>query len=603
MGDPPGRPYRKMTGIMKIVLANTVGIDNAGWSVIPYPSRWTTSSLGHEDAFTYYPRDLGYLSSLLKRDTPHSVKLVDACLKRLDRERYAELIISEKPDWLVIEDSSRTFGDDEWIARRVKEATGAKIVMTGQHASAFPAQALAFADVAVKGEYLKALRDFFRDGAEARGVLETDPRELVGVGELPFPEDDDVSRLDYAKKADPICEYTQIQIYASRGCPYSCAYCVARHTYYRSPMWRSRPVESVVAEMSALANKYPSLEGFFFDDEIHNANIKYTKELCRAIIAAGLNGMKLEAMLAYAPFDEEAITLMKQAGYYKVRVGIETADDHVAEMMSLKGKYRPEKLKWFLETAKKVGLKVYGTFTLGGTGSTADSDRKTIKLMSDLIRSGLLHDCQVSICTPQPGAPFYDWAVKEGVIDGQADFSKFDGGEEAVVSLPGYPAEEIKSARKAALAAYDEARSERDRVDFSSNWERSVGKLDFRPERVVVTRTSRAWHLDMALDAVKLEWNPQIAFLCHEGFIGDYSDKHPGLIHVPVREEGFLNWDTLSADNKAVLQNFNADLWIIPTATLYPRGYGNAARIAKMSGARKIVYLNREGEIIAIPAT
>ena len=245
---------------------------------------------------------------------------------------------------------------------------------------------------------------------------------------------------------------------------------------------------------------------------------------------------------------------------------------------------------------------MYGTFTLGGTGSTAQSDRKTIKLMSELIRNGLLHDCQVSICTPQPGAPFYDWAVKEGVINGHADFSKFDGGEEAVVSLPGYPAEEIKSARKEALTAYDEARAERDRAAFSSNWERSVSKLGLRPARVVVTRTSRAWHLDMALDAVKSEWGAQTAFLCHDGFIGDYAEKHPGLIHVPVKDEGFLNWDTLSAENRDALRKFNADLWIIPTATLYPRGYGNAARIAKMLGARKIVYLNREGELIAPPS-
>lgn len=583
---------------MKIVLANTVGVDSGGWSVIPYPSRWTTSSLGHEDAFTYYPRDLGYLSSLLKRDTPHSVKLVDACLKRLNREQYAELIISEKPDWLVIENSSRTFSDDEWIARRVKESTGARVVMTGQHASAFPEQALAFADVVVKGEYLKALRDFFRNEPNGGKILETNPKELIDVTELPFPEDDDVSRLDYAKKADPICEYTQIQIYASRGCPYSCSYCVARHTYYRSPMWRARPVESIVAEMKHLAEKYPSLEGFFFDDEIHNANIKHTKELCRAIIAAGLNKMKLEAMLAYAPFDEESIALMKEAGYYKVRVGIETADDHVAEMMSLKGKHRPEKLMWFLDTAKKVGLKVYGTFTLGGIGSTIESDRKTITLMADLIRKGLLHDCQISICTPQPGAPFYDWALREGIIDGHADFSEYDGGESAVADLPGYSAEEIKSARKEALCAYDEARAQRDKRVFATNWNNSLHKLGFSPARVMMTRTSRAWHLDMALDAVKNTWNPQTAFLCHEGFIKDYADKHPGLTLIPVVDEGFLSWNTLSAENRTGLKNFNADLWIIPMATLYPRGYGNALRIAKMAGAAKVAFLNREGEII-----
>ena len=112
---------------MKIVLANTVGIDSEGWSIIPYPSRWTTASLGHEDGYTFYPRDLAYLSSLLKRDTGHDVKLIDGCLARYNREEYAEVLIEEAPDWLVMENSTRTFKEDEWIARKVAVATGAKI--------------------------------------------------------------------------------------------------------------------------------------------------------------------------------------------------------------------------------------------------------------------------------------------------------------------------------------------------------------------------------------------------------------------------------------------------------------------------------------------
>jgi len=577
-------------------MANTVGIDSDGWSIIPYASRWTTASKGHDDQYTFYPRDLAYLSSLLKRDTAHHVKLVDGCLERMDKESYADLIISERPDWLVMENSTRTFKDDEWIIRKVKQATGARAMITGQHVSAFPEEGLRFADVVAQGEYLRSVLDFFKNGPDGQKLISPDSSNLIDVKNLPFPEDDDVSRYDYAKKLDLICEYKEIQIYATRGCPYGCVYCVARHAYFGVPDFRVRPVDDVVSEIRYLTDKYPEVEGFFFDDEIHNANIKYSKNLARAIISAGLDKYKYDAMCAYNTFDRESLELMKEAGYYKVRVGIETASDEVAVEMGLKGKHRPAKLTSFLEIAKDVGMKVYGTFTLGGKGASEKEDKKTIGLMAELIESYPLYDCQVSICTPQPGTPFFDWAKSQGLLD-TMDWSRFDGGEDAVLSLPGYPADRIRQMRKEALKAYDIARRTRDKKLFNENWSASVLKLGFSPKRVLVFRSSRDWHLDSCFKSILDSWDCELIFVCHEKFAEDYQSRFPRIKLAPVSDPGFLNWDRLDRTTRKELKDFKPDLTLIPSNTLHCRSYGNVERIASESNSKRIMFINACGEL------
>ncbi len=565
---------------MKIIVANTVGIDSEGWSIIPYHSRWTTASLGHDDAFTYYPRDLGYLSSLLKRDTDHEIKLLDGCLDRMNAERYAERIIAEKPDWLLIENSTRTFTDDARLIAMVKAKTGAKIILTGQHATAFPEEASEIADVVFQGEYLGPVLDFFIKGSVQTGVIPFDNQRMIDFASLPFPEDEDVSRYAYALKADNICEYREIQIYASRGCPFCCVYCVARHAYYDSPKWRHRPVKNVVDEIELLAKRYPEVEGFFFDDEIHNAKIKYVKDLCREIIARGLNRYKYDAMCAYGTFDTESLQLMKEAGYYKVRVGIETASDVVAEGLDLKGKHRPKKLRWFLEEARRVGIKVYGTFTIGGRGATEGEDRKTVRLIYELMKDDLIYDCQVSICTPQPGAPYYDWAKSEGLLE-SVEWKSFDGGEEAVLSLPGYPAERIKGMRLEALEAFDKGRGERDRAIFAENWPEAVSGIGFVPERVLLFRSSRDWHTSLLIDSIKKTWpETLVAVVVPEKFVDQWAGKWPDAKIYPVVSEGFLSRRDLGEGRATELKSYNADLILIPCNTNHCRGYGNVREIA-----------------------
>ncbi|MED5353126.1 MAG: radical SAM protein, partial [Nitrospinota bacterium] len=251
---------------MEILVANSVGIDQDGYRMVHVPSRW---SLGVKN-FTncgYYPWQLAYTSSLLKRDTPHNIKFMDGVLKGWDVDTYLQH--AGQPDYLIMESSTRTIREDLRFAATLKENFGTRLIFAGQHPMSHPEEVLKIADHVCIGEYEFSVLDLVR-GKEPKNIAGVFPNErgkLIDIDLLPFPEDDDISRIDYH---EPNCRYRQIQMYGSRGCPRRCNFCAAATLYYDELNWRPRDVDNIVKEIQILHEKYPEMEGVFFDEEVHN---------------------------------------------------------------------------------------------------------------------------------------------------------------------------------------------------------------------------------------------------------------------------------------------------------------------------------------------
>ena len=428
---------------MRVIIANSVGIDECGNRIVHFPSRWT-ASVGKSEGFTYYPYELAYLSSLLKRDTNHNVKLVDGNLLKLNANEYIKLIEKEKPDVLIMETSTMVYNEDLKVAKAIKEKIYTKLIFAGQHPSAYPEEVLADGvDYVCIGEYEFTVLDILsgKDPKTILGLYPNQRRSLLDVKQLPFPEDEDVSRFDYAEPGEPACEYKEIEMFASRGCPMSCVFCVCSNLYYAKPNWRPRKIDNIIEEIKYLRNKYPQIEGIFFDEEEHNASRKFILELTDAIKENRLNALKYNAMCGYWTLDREMIEAMYSAGYYKLRIGIETASETVAKAM--RKKINIPQLKFVLKVAKDIGLKMYGTFTFGAPQSTREEDMKTVRLIKKLVDNDLLYNLQTSICTPQPGTPFYHWAEENGYLISK-NWRDYDGATCAVVSYPDYSNKEIE---------------------------------------------------------------------------------------------------------------------------------------------------------------
>lgn len=440
---------------MKVVIANSVGIDTNGYYIIHSPSRWSEGVENKFNWFAYYPWELAYTSSILKRETEHKVKFIDGCLEKLDSKTYFRRLADEKPDWLIIESASRTFKENVQLAKDIKRQFNTRLIFVGQHASAFPEETLAEGvDYVCIGEYEFTVLEIIK-GVSPRNILGLYPnprRPLLDVTKLPFPEDEDVSRLSYGLPGEPSSEYLEIQAYASRGCPFSCSFCVARNLYYRSPNFRPRPVHNIIEEIKLLKNKYPQMEGIFFDEECHNGNKDFILNLCLALKENKLNTLHYEAMCDIRLLDKELMKAMYEAGYYKIRFGIETASPKISS--SINKFINSPSLISTLEEIKQTGLKTYGTFMFGAPGSNKDEDNKTVDLIRRLVKSELLDNVQISICTPQPGTPFYEWVKEKGYLVTN-DFSRFDGGRSTVVSYPDYNSDEIRGMKDKGVLTRD----------------------------------------------------------------------------------------------------------------------------------------------------
>lgn len=430
---------------MKIVLANSIGVDSGGYYIIHSPSRWSEGVRNKDNWFAYYPWELAYCSSLLKKYTDHDIKFVDGCLERLNYRRYLEKIKKESPDWLIMESATRMIDENLRLAREVKEELGTKIVFTGHHASAFPEFLLRNrVDRVTIGEYEYTILELMqgKNPNDILGLYPNKRRPLLDVNSLPWPEDKDVSRISYGMPGEPSSEYLEIQMYASRGCPRSCDFCVARNVYYAQPNWRQRNIQNIIDELKHLRGKYPKMQGVFFDEEEHNVSKDFILKLTKAIIDNGLNDLHYEAMCDICSMDKETMKAMHEAGYYKIRFGIESTNPDI-----LRRSHKDldiERITKRLEEAKEVGLKTYGTFMIGMLGSTKDTDLDTTLYIEKMVLNGLLDNVQISICTPQPGTPFYDYAKSNKYIITD-DYKNYDGGRCAVLSYPGYNNRTIES--------------------------------------------------------------------------------------------------------------------------------------------------------------
>ena len=581
---------------MKIVIANSVGVDTNGYHMVHVPSRWSLGVKNHTNC-SYYPWELAYTSSLLKQETIHEIKFLDGVLNAWNFDTYIQRLREEKPNWLVMESSTRTIREDLRLAEAIKKEFKTKVIMTGQHPMANPEEVLKVADFVCVGEYEFAVLDLVRgkDPKIIPGVYPNSRGELPDINLLPFPEDDDVRRIDYH---EPNCRFRQIQMYGSRGCPRRCNFCAAATLYYDQLNWRPRHIDSIIQEIKELKDKYPEMEGIFFDEETHNIQKNFNIQLSQEIKRSGLDDLKYEAMCEYISLDEEALVEMKSAGYYKIRFGIETGSDHVAEQMTLGKKHNLKKLRSILNFGKNIGMLFYGTISVGGLGSSPEEDQKTVDLVYELASNGLMQEIQVSINTPQPGTDFYNSCIEKNLIKTQVTNDKFDGNGHVVVEYPNYRAEEIKKKQHEALDAFDRGKAKIDAKAFMA-----IAKASFKaiPQNssVLVLRSARLWMIQIIITAMN-QYRKSNVDLLGQNAIAEELESNSGIDRIYNYGDGFFSLETIEPHLMEQLKKKAYEYVLLPMANNHLGGYRNVLDVARSIEPKVILGVYPEGNVFVI---
>ena len=264
---------------------------------------------------------------------------------------------------------------------------------------------------------------------------------LLNVDSLPWPEREDLPMEKYidAPGGMPL---PNVQIIASRGCPFKCIFCAWPQIMYRGAQYRARNVVDVVNEMEYLVGKM-KFKSIYFDDDTFNIGrdrmLKFCEEV-RKKNEAGVLNVPWAIMARADLMDEEVLVHMADAGLHTVKYGIESADqkllDNCGKNMNLK------QAADMVKFTKSLGINVHLTFTFGLPGETHDTVRKTIDFALGLDPVSL----QFSITTPYPGTSYYRELEKRKMLV-SVDISDYDGNYRSVINTERLSAAELKEAK------------------------------------------------------------------------------------------------------------------------------------------------------------
>ncbi|MCF6154447.1 MAG: glycosyltransferase [Candidatus Brocadia sp.] len=427
-------------------------------------SRWPfTMEIGNEPSPVYlpFPFFLAYATAMLKKDRFEAV-LVDAVAEGLTDEEFLERVRGFSPDIILIETATASIKVDLQYTQRIihELKQGIKVIFAGTHVSALGEDFLrenGEIDAIILGEYENIFLEIVKrlDGNKSlRGIenviyrtsdgkinVNARSNKLIELDTLPWPERDTLPMYAYYDQFANSMPSPNVQIHASRGCPYGCIYCVWPQVLYGSQKYRTRNPIDVVDEIEWLIKKY-GFKAFYFDDDTFNIGKERILKLCSELKKRGLHKIPWTAMCRADTSDRETFLAMKEAGMVGLKFGVESG---VQRLVDASGKNLDlSKVKDAVRICKEIGLKTHLTFTLGLPGETLETIKGSIEFAKMLDPDTV----QWSLTTPFPGTKYFDLANKNGWLSTK-DWAKYDGAMYTVLRSDNLSIEELQLALQA----------------------------------------------------------------------------------------------------------------------------------------------------------
>ena len=321
------------------------------------------------------PYSLVVLAALL-RERQHGVRLLDLTAERLSTQEALERLIRENfaPTLIIFCSTTPTLDADVVEMAKLKRAFDAPLVCFGPHASCAPTQSMERApavDVMIVGEPEDAVLalagldsldgaemipsvTFRRDGAvvphRERGAFE-------GFLRMPYPAWD---LIDFRNYTLPLVARPYALIETSRGCPYSCDFCVV--PLHQGHKFRERDPKSLVDEMQRGKREH-GLQYFYLWGDTVTLNVKTFAAFCEELIARKLGVKWFGNARADNLNDPAFVKLLKRSGCWMLSMGIESASDDIRKEM-LK-RLESQKIQTAFTNLREAGIKSFAFFIYG----------------------------------------------------------------------------------------------------------------------------------------------------------------------------------------------------------------------------------------------
>lgn len=365
---------------------------SAWYSGVRAGSRWPHTSLAHSspDNFVFgeympYPFFMGHAATYVAKATGAKVSFRDSIALRESYAAYFDHLREGRYEHIFIETATPCWDHDREIIRKIKQILpDTRITLTGALSTKVDA---VLADnpinAMIQGEYEKgAVRVL--NGEE--GLIPFDLLTVEEMNAAPIPYFDETIAHRYWDCNPAGQKAPQLQLWASRGCPYKCIFCVwpatmtgndpdgsgKRTVRFYSP-------DHVEATLRELIGRY-GYRSIYFDDDTFNLADKHVLGICEVMERIGL---PWSAMCRADTIKLDTWRAMRDAGCFGVKLGFESGDQWVNDNIVNK-RLNLETARDVVHELKRLNMTVHGTFTYGLPGETSEQMATTKAYLNSL---------------------------------------------------------------------------------------------------------------------------------------------------------------------------------------------------------------------------
>ena len=391
---------------------------------------------------------LASISSVLK-EQGHNIALFDTTFIINEpfesvASKLKEKMNDFKPELLLVGCRSLEF---DFMNKLLKAVNKDKlpIIVGGQHPTVSPEEVIKgdVVDYICVGEGEEAISDLVKAiemnadttnikniWAKKNGHIFRNPiRPLMqDLDKLPFPDYDlfDARHISDTGKFE-----------TSRGCPYSCTYCIndyMQHLYGGVGGYhREKSVKRSVEEIAHFTKKY-NFKRIFLIDETFTIKPERVKEFCK--LYQEQVGVPFGCMTRPEVASEEKFKWLKDAGCDMICMGIESGNEEYRKKVLDRHMSQQHIINAFL-MANKVGIRSYSFNMVGLPNET----RKDIFSTIELNRKGKVDEVQVTLFYPFKGTRLRDYAEENNLFDESEHLSSYYEG--TILNNPNLTKEQI----------------------------------------------------------------------------------------------------------------------------------------------------------------
>ncbi|MBF0380666.1 MAG: B12-binding domain-containing radical SAM protein [Magnetococcales bacterium] len=413
----------------------------------------TTVPLGRYGFNINFPMGLGYIAAVLEK-AQYDIEIIDALVEGVNQEvplpdnpnliniglypeQIRERIKASQPDMVGITSMfSGQFTNTQRLAATIKSVDpNIVVVIGGAHATADPKGVLQDdnIDYAVIGEgenVILPLIDTITSGGDFsklngisfrhQGEVVVRPAvEMVDVNAIPLPARHLFPMDMYFKAGERhgIAHqgegFRSASVLTERGCPFDCNFCSSYQIFGKALRYRN--ADDILAEVDLLVTKYKINELYLADDQFL-ADRKRAITILDGIIERGY-GLHLDAPNGLSPWmiDDEVLTKMKQAGFWRLSLAIESGNEWVLKNI-IKKPVKLHLLPDLVEKANKLGFEINAFLVVGNVSEDEVETFEQIQDSFNLMKKLQINKLHVSYLSPHKGTEVYEVALKKGCL-------------------------------------------------------------------------------------------------------------------------------------------------------------------------------------------